>query len=171
MRGEAIAIGTTVVAVQGNQGNKLFVFGRGVYEGNFIPPYIDFQKELPAIQAEYHERRKSCPELPEVFNEDDAKRVIVLSHANPRIRLTETLDGKPLDEVIWGYECWWSTEEEFKERTPEGKYEINTVTVADHRKEMEAEAAEEGEGIELEVIGLSSGTHVHGENCNHSQEN
>jgi len=109
-------IGTRVVAVSHNEGKTLFVFGRGVFEGYFLPPQIDLPKAVAEIQAEYAIQRSVTPGLPEVFPEDHAKTALLLTMAEPRIKLDKTVGGDPLDATVWGHECWWSDEPTFEEK-------------------------------------------------------
>jgi hypothetical protein len=132
---EQIVIGARVVAVNEGQGDKLFVFGRGVFEGYFLKPDFDLPAAITDIQAAYATARTVTPDLPEGFSEDEARKAIILSQTQPRIHLTETIDGQPLDEIIWGSECWWSSEKEFAERTPAGKYTFITKNLSEYREE------------------------------------
>jgi hypothetical protein len=151
-----IAIGDRVVAVNESQGTKLFVFGRGIFEGYFLKPDFDLTAAITDIQAAYAAARSVTPDLPETFTEDEARKAIILSQSLPRIHLTETIDGQPLDEVIWGNECWLTDEKDFAERTPEGKYTLVTKNLAEYREEaakMEAfKTALFGAGGALEVV-------------------
>jgi|SRR5271157_1418209 len=157
-------IGTRVVAVSHNEGRKLFVFGRGVFEGCFVPPAINMDEAIMQFQQQYAAQQAVTPDLPQEFTADEARKGIILSQANPRIRLTETMDGTPLDEVVWGYECWWGTEEEFN--TDSGKFEIITVTVEQHRADVEKMQAEaDAEEAQLHAALCSmTGHHTHDEN-------
>jgi len=132
---EQIAIGARVVAVNESHGTKLFVFGRGIFEGYFLKPEFDLPAAVTDIQAAYAAARSVTPDLPETFTEDEARKAIILSQSQPRIRLTETIDGQPMDEVIWGSECWWTDEKDFAERTPAGKFTIETKNLAEYREE------------------------------------
>jgi hypothetical protein len=154
MAQEITPIGTRVVAVSHSEGLKLFVFGRGVFEGYFLPPTINLPESIAKFQQQYVGQASMTPDLPPTFSDDEARKAIILSQSNPRIKLTETIDGQPLDETVWGYECWWAPEDVFKARS--GKYEIVSITVAEHRAEVERmQAAEEAEAAQLEAAILS----------------
>jgi hypothetical protein len=154
MAREITPIGTRVVAVSHSEGNKLFVFGRGVFEGYFLPPTINLPEGIAKFQQEYATQASMTPDLPPTFSEDEARKAIILSQSNPRVRLTETLDGQPLNDSVWGYECWWAPEDTFTAKS--GKYEIVTITVAEHRAEVERmQAEEEAEAAQIEAAILS----------------
>jgi len=160
-------IGTVVVAVSHSEGKKLYVFGRGVFEGCFLPPAINLPESLEKFQREYVKQASVTPDLPPTFTEEEARKAIILSQANPRIRLTETMDGQPLDvegtdNTVWGYECWWGTEEDFSEDS--GKFEIVNITVAQHRADvaqMEKEAAEEEAQLHAALCSMGGVAHDH----------
>jgi|HubBroStandDraft_1064217.scaffolds.fasta_scaffold345055_2 hypothetical protein len=151
---EVTPIGTRVVAVSHSEGLKLFVFGRGVFEGYFLPPTINLPESIAKFQQQYVVQASMTPDLPPTFSEDEARKAIILSQSNPRIKLTETLDGQPLDESVWGYECWWAPEDIFTAKS--AKYEIIPITVAEHRAEVErVQKEEEAEAAQLEAAILS----------------
>jgi hypothetical protein len=104
-----LPIGTRVVAVSHNDGKELFVFGRGVFEGYFLPPSIDVTTEVAEIQKQYAIQRTVTPDLPEEFPAEHARVALILAESNPRIKLDN-------GETVWGYECWWSDVETFEKK-------------------------------------------------------
>jgi hypothetical protein len=151
---EVTPIGTRVVAVSHSEGLKLFVFGRGVFEGYFLPPTINLPESIEKFQKQYVLQASMTPDLPPTFSEEEARKAIVLSQSAPRIKLTETLAGQPLNETVWGYECWWAAEDVFEAKSE--KYEIVLITVAEHRAEVErVQKEEEAEAAQLEAAILS----------------
>lgn len=119
-----LPIGTRVVAVSHNEGNTLFVFGRGVFEGYFLPDAIDVTKQVAEIREQYAIQRTVTPNLPEEFTEQDAFTALLLSESNPRIKLDS-------GETVWGYECWWNDEAIFDKKS-EG-YEIVAANLQESR--------------------------------------
>jgi hypothetical protein len=103
-----------VVAISHTREGRVYIFGRGVYEGDF--PYEDVTSTEPILpgsqaDAEYVER---C-----IADES-------LSMTNPRIRLDS---GK----VVWGCECWWGDEPGFEKKYGGGTSEIVVVDVDEER--------------------------------------
>lgn len=152
-------IGTRVVAVSHSTGNKLFVFGRGVFEGCFVPSVVNMDESIAQFQQQYAVQAAVTPDLPPTFTEEEARKGIILSQANPRIHLTETMAGQPLDEIVWGYECWWGTEDEFQ--MDANKYEIVLVTVAAHRAEVEKQQKEAADADAELRDALAEHEHAH----------
>ena len=78
-------VGSRVFAVQKADDDKVCVYGRGVYEGDFEPPGGMHGFTWEELGIAEGERPK-----------------------NPRIRLDS-------GEVVWGMQCWWGPEERFDE--------------------------------------------------------
>lgn len=99
--------GTRVVAMSHSEGDTLYIFGYGTYEGDFIPPFVNIEQELEELKAEYPMIRAENPELPEEPEMDKLRAIIEFTSKNPRIKLD---NGK----TVWGYECWWGDIEGFE---------------------------------------------------------
>lgn len=93
-------VGTRVVAISHSDDDNVYLFGYGVYEGRFLPPYIDVEKEIADVKIEYQELRKEDPSLPEQMDDEKLRTVIDEMFSNPRIKLDS-------GQTVWGYECWW----------------------------------------------------------------
>jgi len=76
--------GRRVIAVSHSEDKEMFIFGHGVYEGDFVPG--DDDETRPAGML--------------------GEMMYNLGHSNPRIRLD---NGK----VVWGCECWWGDADNF----------------------------------------------------------
>lgn len=102
-----IAVGDRVYAVSHEEGDIVYVFGSGVYEGDFLPPAItpeaataEYKNRLPMIAASLKEQG--------IYVRIELTDEEVLAGAtamlgNPRIKLD---NGK----TVWGCECWWGPE-------------------------------------------------------------
>lgn len=100
------AIGQRVFVVAYATEDTIFVFGHGTFEGRFLPP--DIAVEGPErFKTAYRAARLTTPDMPEEISDDMANAMLLMLEGNPRIKLE---NGK----TIWGYECWWGTDEEFK---------------------------------------------------------
>lgn len=106
--------GTRVIAISHTDEETIYIFGYGVYEGNFLPPYINIEEELNLYKIEYTDAKKLDPLLPEEFDEVEFRRAVKDNLSNPRIKLD---NGK----MIWGYECWWSPLEDVNMETVDKK--------------------------------------------------
>lgn len=96
-----LPIGTPVVAVSHNEGETLYIFGRGVFEGYFLPSSVNVDEAVKQIMGEFEVARGVTPELADSqFTPEHARIALILSESNPRIKLDS---GK----TVWGYECWW----------------------------------------------------------------
>ena len=84
--------GCRVGAVRNANAETVFLFGFGVYDGDFEPPFGPMGMTKEEYQAEIEEWRREG-NLPGDFR----------PWQNPRI----TLDS---GEVVWGAQCWWGTE-------------------------------------------------------------
>jgi hypothetical protein len=138
-------IGTRVVAGSHYEGKTLFVIGRGVFEGYFLPPEIE--ADLPNLVAEIREQyavqRSITPDLPETFTDQDAKTALLLTQTSPRIKLDDVVvDGKTIPgETIWGYECWWHDIGTFEEKSK--GYTLAGISVEQARERNKKLAMEE----------------------------
>jgi len=106
MQQKQVEIGGRVVAISHDDGPVVYIFGYGTFEGYFLPPYVKVDEALAEIQTGYREAQGVIPELPAVLPEDTARTMLLLDHANPRIKLDN-------GATVWGYECWWRSAEEF----------------------------------------------------------
>jgi len=98
---------------------KVFLFGRGVYEGDF--PYEDVTSTEPLTPGS-----PACEDyMARLLASDD------LSLPNPRIRLDS---GK----IVWGCECWWGDEAGFDK-----KYAGAEIVLVD----IDAEKAKGEDGV------------------------
>lgn len=89
--------GTRVVAISHGKDGVVYVFGHGVYEGDF--PYEDVTSTIPFLPGSQEELAYI-----ERCIEDEG-----LTMLNPRIRLDS-------GAVVWGCECWWGAEAGFEKR-------------------------------------------------------
>jgi hypothetical protein len=137
-----LPIGTRVVCVAYAEEKTLHVFGRGTFEGFFLAPQIDVTKSVAEIMEAYKVQQEVTPDLPPTFTEQDAKTALLLSSSSPRIRLTEDMSGNPMNEEVWGYECWFNTEEVFKDKSV-GYTTVQANLVDERKKHDEAEQLEE----------------------------
>lgn len=96
--------GIRVIAISHEDDDALYIFGYGVYEGNFMLPSIDLEAAIRFSMADYAEARAEDPSIPEITPED-FRQMVVQHMSNPRIKLDS---GK----TVWGYECWWSPVDE-----------------------------------------------------------
>jgi hypothetical protein len=129
-RKEAV-IGDRVIAISHSEGQTVYMFGYGTFEGFFLPPDFDVEKTHAGLQEAYQEAQKVVPDLPPVLTRQQASVMMLLDHANPRILLE---NGK----VVWGYECWWDTVSNFDDQPkPEG-FTLVEVDIDQSRAEAEA---------------------------------
>lgn len=98
--------GTRVIAICRSEGDTLYIYGFGVYEGNFLPPAVNIDDEVELCTSEYLASQKDDPENTPPMDADSIRAMVVECMQNPRIKLD---DGK----VVWGYECWWMPESDF----------------------------------------------------------
>jgi len=96
--------GTRVIAISHAEGDTLYIFGYGVYEGYFIPPIVNFEEELKLWKAELKRAHEIFPSLPNP-PDSEIRQFVEKTVSNPRIKLD---NGK----TVWGYECWWSNVED-----------------------------------------------------------
>ncbi len=84
--------GERVIAIRDANDQTIYVFGYGLYDGNFeapTSPFGDSWEEMDTIGKEMEERDPNFT---------------YRRPTNPRI----TLDGGA--GVVWGQECWWGPE-------------------------------------------------------------
>ena len=108
--------GDRVVAIRNSKDGVVYVFGHGVYEGDF--PYEDVTSTEPLVRGSK-------------AHNDYVEKVLVdesLPLPNPRIRLDS---GK----IVWGCECWWGGEKGFESEHGGGKSKIVEVDVDEARGE------------------------------------
>jgi len=79
--------GSRVFAVQKASETEVFIYGYGVYDGDFEAPVGPFNTPWEEFDRDYGSKVK------------DYRRP-----TNPRITLD---DG----QVVWGMQCWWGSEE------------------------------------------------------------
>jgi len=90
--------GMRVGAVMKSDAETVYLFGYGVYEGDFVLPGEEPSRErLIAYCRECH------PHLSMAEAEGCVDAII----GNPRIRLDS-------GQTVWGAECWWGPEEEVR---------------------------------------------------------
>lgn len=140
-----VAIGSRVIAISHDDGPTFFIFGYGTFEGCFLPPYIDEAEAIKEILIGHDAAAKVIPSLP-ALSDEMVRTMILLDNANPRIKLD---NGK----VVWGYECWWISTEEFDNLPkPEG-FKIVDVDIEEARERAKAaKALEEFETITPEQM-------------------
>ncbi len=95
--------GMRVCAIRSVEDGKVYLYGFGIYEGDFRPP-VDIR-----------------------FDNDDMGGS---GRTNPRILLD---NGK----VVWGFECWWSPENNIRELLKEADEIIHVDIDEDRRKASE----------------------------------
>ena len=161
--------GTRVVAVRNGNKDAVYIFGYGTYVGNRrLPPempsifgtneesmrkimtqeYLGKPKQSiseildrsrmtePAHIAEYdaaierEETEKAAGTF--VYSEKDIETMIDRSRRNPCIELDS-------GEIVWGCECWWGPEEDFKKSI--GDKPVEVVSLQDFRREVREAAA------------------------------
>ena len=97
--------GSRVGAISHAKDGIIYLFGYGVYEGDFPregPGLFGMDAEKQRKEAEEW-ARKNAPEM----TEEQIKEFALLDIANPRIKLDT---GK----TVWGCQCWWGPEEQTK---------------------------------------------------------
>jgi hypothetical protein len=106
------APGMRVVAIRNTDADSIYIYGWGVYEGKFLPPWVNLDEEVAAYRAEYEKAKAEDPDLPEQFDEVQFRATLEQILGNPRIKLDS-------GQTVWGYECWWApaTKEETEEKT------------------------------------------------------
>jgi hypothetical protein len=129
--------GERVFAVAFDKGKDLYVFGHGVYEGNFLPspPAFDVEQEKAKVLEAYQKVREVTPDLPEEFTQEQALTFLLLRASEPRILLDEGINA---GKTVWGYECWWGLEEVFNELAAE--YTVHYKDLDEFRAEAKAES-------------------------------
>ena len=85
-------IGTRVFAAQKADDSTVYLYGHGVYEGDFEPP-------IPPLGGTWDE----FDEMGRGILGDDYQRP-----TNPRILLDS-------GEYVWGMQCWWGNDSRFDE--------------------------------------------------------
>jgi hypothetical protein len=123
--------GLRVVAISHTEGDTLYIFGYGVYEGDFVPPFVDFDEELKDCVEAYAEARKNDPQIPEP-DPAEIRRMVEEYVANPRIKLDS---GK----TVWGYECWWGDEATFESKKADHKNVVE-IDIDDAREKSRLKA-------------------------------
>lgn len=98
--------GIRVGAISHTDKDAVYLFGYGVYEGDFprVGPGVgglDADAERKEIEEWAKEER---PEM----TEEQIKEFALLATSNPRIKLDS---GK----TVWGCQCWWGPEEQIKQ--------------------------------------------------------
>jgi hypothetical protein len=108
-------VGARVGAIAYEEGGTVYMFGYGVYEGDFVPPVVGFlgppelvRETVLAMVCERHPEKNS--EETKKFADELADRML----KNPRIKLDS---GK----TVWGCQCWWGPEDKIKERVMKRK--------------------------------------------------
>lgn len=125
------AIGERVIAISHNDGGIVYIFGYGILEGYFLPPFINLEEALKEVQADYRDAQTMLPELPAVLPEETAKTMLLLEHGNPRIKLE---DGK----TVWGYECWWRPAQSFDDLPKPDDFKLIVVDIDMARAQQKA---------------------------------
>jgi hypothetical protein len=113
-------VGERVVAIRDGKDGKVFIYGHGVYEGDF--PYEDVTSTEPLVRFSKAHSDYMLKAL-----EDESNS---LPLPNPRIRLDS---GK----IVGGCECWWGPEAGFEEKYGGGKAEIVEVSIDESKAECE----------------------------------
>lgn len=102
--------GDRVVAMSHSEGNKIFLYGKGVYEGDFA--YEDVTSTEPVVAGTERFR-------------DHFQRLMageIQAWLNPRIRLDS-------GQIVWGCECWWQSEAMFDRMVEKTNPEIVAVDI------------------------------------------
>jgi hypothetical protein len=121
--------GTRVIAISHEDEDGLHIFGYGIYEGKFLPPFVNIEEEVSSYRDEYEEARRADPNLPEQFDEVQFRATLEQILANPRIKLDS---GK----TVWGYECWWSPVDQKMEDELKGKKILEVDVDAERRRHV-----------------------------------
>jgi hypothetical protein len=129
--------GIRVVAISHADADNLYIFGYGVYEGDFLPPGTDLDHEIKEIRAwevqELADEKSTLHHFatvtgkPVVPMTDEAIRELAIqSCSNPRIKLD---NGK----TVWGCECWWGDADGFLGSREKGDRNIIEIDIDEER--------------------------------------
>lgn len=102
-----INVGTRVGAFESLDENGLRMIGYGVYEGDFLPPFLATEdNSFEGFSAWMHVEHPECKEWPEEEMRN-AHEMYTRFRVNPRIQLDN-------GDVVWGFEVYWIPEEAMK---------------------------------------------------------
>ena len=118
--------GTRVIAMSHTEDDVLYIFGFGVYEGDFLRPGVDLDAEVVTLRT-WEENELAKPggimreiasltgKPPAPHSDDQLRQIAEQMNQNPRIRLD---NGK----IVWGYECWWGNAGDFENSPDKSQY-------------------------------------------------
>jgi hypothetical protein len=144
MNEKQAAIGDRVIAISHNDGPVVYIFGYGTFEGYFLPPFVDLTEAVKEVQADYRDAQTVIPDLPAVLTDDAAATMLLLEHANPRIKLEPVGDAE--GKSVWGYECWWRPAESFDNLPKPDGFRVEVIDIDIAR--AQAKAAQELDDVE-----------------------
>jgi len=113
--------GERVMAIESINEETVYLFGSGIYEGNFPRP-----EDSAGVFGTPEEIRKAACEVwgPLESWTIDQRKAFDSSLCNPRIRLDT-------GDVVWGCQCWWGPEDEV--RSSIGDRKVVMVPVPDRK--------------------------------------
>lgn len=104
-------IGDRVVCVSSAEDNTVYIFGRGIYVGDEVPP-----KPMGLVAAVCG-NAQSWEEVDEYYRKLNIPTGVGLRLPNPKIILDD-------EKIVWGCECWWGDEEAYKKRCLGNRKEV-----------------------------------------------
>ena len=133
--------GIRVFAIRNADQDHIYLYGFGVYEGDFIQPTGTLGILGPARSIE-QTKEKVRSYLTEAHPNDAIEEDTIAEIAesllkNPRIKLD---NGK----TVWGCQCWWGPEEQLEEQY--GDREIIFVDIDEDLARAEASEEEDTDG-------------------------
>jgi hypothetical protein len=107
-------VGSRVGAMRNANDTTVWMYGFGIYEGDFVRP-----KGVPGVFGLLSDPEAEIAELidglrtdrqakGEVFDEVKARAAAELIISNPRLKLD---NGK----TVWGCQCWWGPEDQIRQ--------------------------------------------------------
>lgn len=123
-----------VVAVRNTDDDgTVYIFGRGEYVGDEVPP-----EDIVFMGVSFRQAMEQWVKAGMVKDMEEARERLP---ENPKIVLD---NGK----VVWGCECWWGSEERFNEGAGKG-VKVVEVSIDEYREEgrRAAEEMENTDGV------------------------